>query len=1029
MPNRFFQLIFLSIILSLAFLNASAQDFFPTQRKVEKTRIQFQKQSWKYISSDYFEVYFFGKNEGLARNTLQILEAESPRMLELLGYTPFQKVKIFVYPSQGDLFQSNYGISFENSTEIKINNLEKFRIEIAFQNNLNQFKNELLKGLADVYVHDMLYSGSVKDVLQNSLFMNVSEWYLKGLSAYLALGETGEMNQFMFQAIRNNKIRKINIATGLEAELLGQSIWSYIVKMYGKQPISNIVNLTRIIRNEQSSVASTLKKPFGKFLQDWYKYYYNQNTFISGNVEPVKYTDPIIQLDLSKGTKLGEYQLSPDGNWLVYSIQTYTKFQSYVYQINTRKKYSLFNLTINDPLGLNHVVGPKFSWGKGNSLHVLYAEEGKTWLVNYAPLSLNKVIFKSLSKREIKDLNCLSFQVAPSNQKLLVKVLRNGQVDIGTYDLRRNRYTSITQDKADEPEAKWTGNGDEILFVSEQISDTTLTDKEKLGMNAVYLWNQEEGNAKELFAIKGEIRDLVLGKDSTISFMGRSKNGSMLLSYSLKDQKIKERLIDVGNWTEKQQVSQFSVIKKSEMLEQSLTKVDNSELEKGNVIDFVPDAEPMFENNVISSAEKDTVVNELISRRNAQRKARLERNTLLKAKTSTSLRGALPYENSFANSSINGFFRSDPIRGIGYALQANMNDLMENHLIQTGVFLAANFKNTDLWGEYNYVENRTDWSIRYDRKVLNQDVDYTSSQRIRFNRIEVKALYPFDLRNKLSVSGIYTMNRQLDQLNFRIPENVMGYAGIKTEYQFDNTLHIAENLQEGQRVWASIEIHKKTLEPGGFAKIKFDYRKYWGLAEWLYVHGRLSASHAIGLGTNNSLLPQTILGGMDNWLFQTRESRTTANPLGTEGLAQRDVFMSDLAGNMRGFGINKMSGNSHLLMNIEAHIPVKKLIAQDQDRSEFINNLQLVGFTDIGCAWTGNSPFSRTNGFNTNEYGGKTNPFKATVTDFRNPFLIGVGVGARSKIMGYYLKLDYAVGISDGVFLPTTTYLSLGKDF
>ncbi len=1027
MPNRFFHFFLLIVFLFQVGFSALGQEFFPTQRKIEKTRIQFQKQSWKYLTSDLFEVYFFGKNENLARQSLKIVEGESARMFELLGYSPYQKVKIFVYPSQDDLFQSNSGISFDNQTEIKANNLEKFRIEIAFQNDLNSFKRQLLKSLADVYIHDMLFSGSVKDVLQNSLFMNVSEWYLKGLSAYLAMGETREMNQFMFQAIRNNKIRKINLATGLEAELLGQSIWSYLVKIYGKQPISNIVNLTRIIRNEQSSVASTLKKPFAKFLQDWYKFYYNQNSFIVNNVTTLSNIEDILHLDLTKGKKLGTYQLSSDGQWLVYSIQTNTKFQTYLFHFATKKKVNFFNLTINDPLGLSNVVGPKFSWGKGNSLYVVYSEEGKTWLANFAAPSSNKIASKLLNKRELKDLNCLDFEIAPSNQKLLLKVLRNGQVDIGTYDLRRNRFMPITQDAFEEPEAHWASNGNNVLYVSEQIVDSTLTDKDKVGMNALYEWNAEEGNSKMLFKIKGEIRDFVLEADSTIQFLGNNKNGRTIIRYSLKDQLLKEKLADVGSWNKFQKSVNYSVVQKNDMLDQYLSLVPNDVFSKVSEFDFIPDQNDS--DFAANSAEKDSVVNDLISRRNAQRKARLERSNVLKAKNNPAgAKGILTYENSFANSDLSGYFKSDPIRGVGYALQANMNDLMENHLLQAGFFLGANLKSSDLWGEYNYVENRTDWSIRFDRKVLNQEVDYTNSQRIRFNRIEVKGLYPFNLRNKFAISGIYSLNRQVDQTNFRIPENVMGYAGIKSEYQFDNTISLGENLQEGQRVWLSAELQKKTMEPGGFLKFKLDYRKYIGLQEWVYFYTRFSASHAIGFGGNQNI-PQTILGGMDNWLFQTRESRTTANPLGVDGLAQRDVFMSDMAGNMRGFGINKMSGNSHLLWNLEAHFPVKKLITQDQERGEFVNNLQLIGFTDIGCAWSGSSPFARTNGFNTNEYGGKTNPFRATVTDFRNPFLLGFGVGARTKIMGYYVKLDYAVGMSDGQLLPSITYLSLGKDF
>lgn len=1028
MPNRLFQFLFLLLFAGLGLVQVQAQEFFPTQRKIEKTRIQFQTQSWKYISSDFFEVYFFGKNENLARNTLQILESESPRINDLLGYSPLQKAKIFVYPSQDDLFQSNTGISFESQQDIRVYNIDKFRIEIAFQDDWVQFKNLLLKSLTEVYVHEMLFSGSVKDVLQNSLFLNVSDWFLKGVCAYVALGETAEMNQFMFQSIRANKIRKINLASGYEAELLGQSIWSYIVKMYGKQPISNILNLTRIIRNEQSSVASTIKKPFGKFLQDWYKYYYNQNSFVSSNSLLPANGEEIKFVHLSKGDKLGDYSISPDGSMVVYSVQSFTKFESFIYSFSTKKRSSVFKLTINDPLGLPAISGPKFSWSKGNSLHILYSEEGKNWLNSYAALGQGKINPKLITRKELKDLNCLSFEMHPAAQKGLFKVLRNGQVDLGIYDLRRNRFSPITQDKFSESSFKWAENGSDVYFVSENITDTTLSEKQKQGMNALYKWSAEEGSSTPIFKIQGSIRDFSFLPDSTIQFVGLNENRRLLLNYSQRDQKVSERLIDIGGFHQLAQSANRTVVKKSDLMDEVLVSYPSEELLKGQSVEYVHE-DSQLENNVLPELDKDSLSNATVLKRNAQRKARLERNQQLRAKTGTGKStGVLAYENSFASATIDGYFKSDPIRGLGYALQANMNDLMENHLLQAGAFLAANLKNSDIWGEYNYLEKRTDWTVRFDRKVLNQEQNGLNYQKIRYNRIELKALYPFDLRNKLAVSGTYTMNRLINQLNFRLPEDDMGYAGFKTEYQFDNTLLLEENLPEGQRVWASAEFQKRTLGTGGFFKVKLDVREYYTLTSWLHIFGRLSGSHIIGVGGNNAL-PQTILGGMDNWLFQTREGRTTENPLGADGYAQRDVFMSDFAAPLRGFGINKMSGASHLLVNLEAHVNVKKFINQEQERSQFLNNLQLVAFTDIGTAWSGSSPFSKTNGFNTNQYGGKTNPFTATVTDFRNPFLMGVGVGVRSRILGYYVKLDYAVGISDGETLPSMTYLTLGRDF
>jgi hypothetical protein len=168
---------------------------------------------------------------------------------------------------------------------------------------------------------------------------------------------------------------------------------------------------------------------------------------------------------------------------------------------------------------------------------------------------------------------------------------------------------------------------------------------------------------------------------------------------------------------------------------------------------------------------------------------------------------------------------------------------------------------------------------------------------------------------------------------------------------------------------------------------------------------------------------------MDNWLFIQREVRNKENPLGLNGIAQRDVFMSDFASPLRGFNVNRLSGTNHLLLNLEFRIPVKKLIGSEYVQSRFMNTLQFVAFTDVGSAWTGASPFSRSNGFNTNVYGGQSNPFQATVTDFRNPFLMGYGLGARAEFFGYFIKLDYAFGLESGDVKAPISYLTLGHDF
>jgi hypothetical protein len=269
---------------------------------------------------------------------------------------------------------------------------------------------------------------------------------------------------------------------------------------------------------------------------------------------------------------------------------------------------------------------------------------------------------------------------------------------------------------------------------------------------------------------------------------------------------------------------------------------------------------------------------------------------------------------------------------------------------------------------------------------------------------------------------MYSTNRSFSQFSLTNPEDYSGYAGTLVNYVFDSTVPMGENLRTGMRISLSAEGHKEVINSGDFVRLGVDARYYTKLSNSFYVATRFSASHQLGSKTQ-----ATMLGGMENWLFNQQEARTQESPLGLANLAQRDVFMSHFAAPLRGFALNKLSGNSHLLLNVELRMPVNSLMSIES--SSILNSVQLVGFTDVGTAWSGSSPFAKTNGFNTNVYGGNTNPFQATVTDYRNPFLMGYGLGARATIFGYFVKFDYAFGIENKEVKSPATYLTLGYDF
>lgn len=1021
-------------VLFLGFLGTlpvDAQDFFPSQRPEERTRIQYQNFTWKYYAGQNFEVYYIGKNDALALKTIQMLESDFPKITEILSYTPFQKTKVFVYSSQSEYLQSNSGISLNNAEEVKEENLSKFRIEIAFSENLDAFRKHLIREVSNVYVHDMLFGGSIKDALQNSLLMSLPEWYLSGISAFIAEGDSPAMNQFMHQVVTSNKVRKPSMAKGQEAEWLGQSIWNYIHKTYGRQPIGNILNLTRIIRNDQSSISSTLKKPFAKFLKEWFEFYlseakqYEVNTVAS---EPPK---KILSKDLVDHEHIRQYALSPDGQWVAYVLDDFGLYKMYIHSLKTNRAQMVLSTGLKDPMRSAEAKGPLLYWGKGNALSVLYQSEGKSWMQSFSALTGTKNSIRVESKKNLGDGLFLDFEMAGNGQRMLVRTLRNGQVDLGIFDLKRNRLTPITQDAHDESEAHWFGNGGDVLFVSDKYTDSIPVMANKEGLKSVYHWKADDpGATQRLFSHRGTLSNVTAVSDSIIYFLAEQSYGNELVAFHANSKKFFVNKGRLGAWNSFAFAQDQVVFEDREILTSQLQHIPWDKIAAQPTNEWFPQID---ETNATSSAlllneateDENSAPMSAREKRNAElKKARLERRmNLLSRKDPDKMTGPFAYLNSFVVNNSEGNFKVDPVRGLGYSFGVNMNDLLENHLIKTGIFVTANLKNTDLWAEYSYLAKKIDWVVRMDRKVLDQESD-SYSQKIRFNRFEVKGIYPFNVLSKLSLSGIFTSNRAFDQYSLATPEDLATYGGAKLEYTFDNTVYVAENLRTGFRMNASVEQQVGLMNPAGFTRLKIDARKYIKLSNSFVLAGRVSASQSMGDAAR-----QTILGGMDNWLFINRDVRNKENPLGSQGIAQRDVFMSDFATSMRGFNINKLSGNSHLLVNLELRVPLKSLIGQDFSKSKFMNSFQFVGFSDIGSAWTGSNPFSRTNGFNTNVYGGNTNPFKATVTDFRNPFLIGYGAGIRANLLGYFIKLDYAYGIENSEVKSPITYLTFGHDF
>ena len=206
-----------------------------------------------------------------------------------------------------------------------------------------------------------------------------------------------------------------------------------------------------------------------------------------------------------------------------------------------------------------------------------------------------------------------------------------------------------------------------------------------------------------------------------------------------------------------------------------------------------------------------------------------------------------------------------------------------------------------------------------------------------------------------------------------------------------------------------------------FGRFYADLRHYQKIHKQIILANRLSYGAFFGRAKKDYLL-----GGMDNWLFGRGDpAKDVFDRIPTAA----DIFFLQFATPMRGFDYNARQGSKFLLYNAEFRLPIVQYLFRSPVYSGFFNNLQLTSFFDAGTAYSGGNPFNRNNSYNTQIVGGNGNPFEATVINFRNPFLVGYGFGARTTLLGVYGKMDVAWHQENGVKAGPRFYFTLGYDF
>lgn len=379
-------------------------------------------------------------------------------------------------------------------------------------------------------------------------------------------------------------------------------------------------------------------------------------------------------------------------------------------------------------------------------------------------------------------------------------------------------------------------------------------------------------------------------------------------------------------------------------------------------------------------------------------------------------------------------------------IRVGVADLMEDIRLSGGLRLGTNLKDNEWMLQFSNLRKRVDWGFLYYKSVLNGhypiDPGIAGSLvpgRLMSNLYQGVISYPFDIVRSVRVTAGVRRDKvefsALDTFTLKTNQKARKYGLLHAEYVYDNTLNPMMNIWDGVRykVYADFNTEvtgNSNIDGKSTINLGFDARVYKPIYRNFIWAGRVAGDFSWG---DQKLI--YYLGGVDNW-FMFADNRAMGGERQYRYFNRNNRPAPDatyafqtIAGNLRGFVQNAANGNNNIVINSEFRLPVFSTLFSKPINNAFLRNFQITQFVDLGSAWNGQfNAIGRPEVVYTNPNDPNTVQVKTKAPGI-GPFLGGYGFGARSTLLGYFLKFDAGWPMSGFFKGKPIMYVSMGLDF
>ncbi len=1071
---------------------AEAQFYNGHQMTFGKNRVQYTGRYWKYHRYDRFDTYYHGQGDTLSRMVAEIVRSKLPEMEKFFGYG-LQKRLIFIcYKNLSAFRESNIGYDSNDAGANNVGGVTRItgnKVFVYFEDGLLSLEKQIATGIAELQINELLYGGSYTSKFTNSTFIELPDWYDKGLSSYLGRGWNLQTENMVRDGFMSGKYKNINYLTEDNARYAGESFWHFIASTYGKEAIPNILYMTRVYKSAERGFKAVLGLGTKQLSVLWKDFYTER---FQANEEDLSYPKKKMELwRIKKDRRLNQIKYNPQKKLLAFVENEHGKYRIKIFNPSTKKTKTIFKAGHH----LEQIPDysyPVLAWHpSGNILTFFIEKQGRLKMYNY------KLSNKKMSSRNVLFFDkILSASYSDNGYMLALSGVIQSQTDIFIYHVSAANYQRVTNDKAGDFNPVFADHSTKIIYASDAYN-TSYPHASGYVPKDLYVYDLKTKATKNLTQTpyfdedypvvaapdnyltttdKTGIYNLQsIHCDSTISYVDTSvhyryTNRKRMITNSKRNiEKYApvpsgspfagiyfDRRYRIYDLPEDAPQKNFSATKyRQELTEilqkeaQQKEKMKRDELRQKQRADSLkeshpekiahPDSLPVDINNYVFETDKQLAYYYLhpIAPDSTNSDSLEDKPVLSTYNYLTNF-----YTNYlvqqvdlvFLNSSYQAFtgtaYYFNP--GLNVFIKTGIYDLFEDYRISGGFRLGTSLTlpSYEYYLSLENLKKRFDKRYVYHRRTYSNiyrltDVDYSFFGKHYLNEGMFILKYPFSQVS--SVQGTLTLRHDRgvylssDHITLDAPDFHSFFAGAKLEYNFDNVSNLGLNLWNGIRFKVFTEFYQEIDQ--GYTNLfvtGLDFRYYKKIHRNLIFASRVAASASFG---KSKLL--YYLGGVDNWTVFNPQKQMFDNSVRIN--EKENYVYQAVATNMRGFIQNVRNGTNFVVINNEIRFPVIRYLLNRPISSSLLNNLQVVGFFDMGSAWSGISPEDDANAYRSEEF--KKGAVTVWVDKNRWPVVFGYGFGIRTRLLGYFVRLDWAWGIDNNVILPRVFYLSLTMDF